>query len=93
MVPISTVVSLRKDMGATVINRFNQYRSVQINGNPAVGRSSGEAMKTMEQLAATELPKDYGFAWSGTSRQEIESSGSTGAVLGLCLLFVYLFLV
>ncbi len=93
MVPISTVVSLRKDIGATVINRFNQYRSVQFNGSPAVGKSSGQAMKTMEQLADIELPKDVDFDWSGTSRQEIESSGGTGAVLGLCLLFVYLFLV
>ncbi len=93
MVPISTIVTLRKDIGATVINRFNQYRSVQFNGSPATGKSSGQAMKTMEELANTELAKDMDFAWSGTSRQEIESTGSTGAVLGLCLLFVYLFLV
>lgn len=93
MVPISTVVTLRKDIGATVINRYNQYRSIQFNGNPAEGKSSGQAMKAMEEVAAKEFPKDIGFEWSGTSKQEIESSGSTGYVIGLSLLFVYLFLV
>ncbi len=93
MVPIATVVSLRKDIGATVINRYNQYRSIQFNGNPATGKSSGQAMKAMEDLAVKEFPKDVGFEWSGTSKQELESSGSTGYVLGLSLLFVYLFLV
>ncbi len=93
MVPISTIVSLEKTIGATVINRYNQYRSIQFNGNPAEGKSSGQAMNVMENLAIKEFPKDIGFEWSGTSKQERESSGSMAYVLGLSLLFVYLFLV
>lgn len=93
MVPITTIVSLEQTVGAGSITRYNQYRNVQFSGNPAQGRSSGEAMKAMEQVAKAELPKDMGFEWSGTSKQEIESGGQTTTIIALALLFVYLFLV
>ena len=93
MVPVSTIVTLRKDIGATVINRYNQYRSIQMIGSPATGKSSGQAMIAMQALAEKEFPSDVGYEWSGTSKQEIESSGGMGYVLGLSMLFVYLFLV
>ena len=93
MIPISTIVTLEPYVGAGSIIRYNQYRAIQFNGNPASGKSSGEAMKVMEDLANKNFPSDIGFEWSGTSKQEIESSGTTGYIMALSLLFVYLFLV
>ena len=61
--------------------------------NPAKGKSSGEAIKEMERISNEVLPEDMTFAWSGTSLQEIESSGQTTVVLAMSLIFVYLFLV
>ena len=93
MVPITTVVSLEQTVGAGSITRYNQYRNVQFSGQPAQGRSSGEAMKAMEKVAAEILPNDMGYEWSGTSKQEIESGGQTVTIIALALIFVYLFLV
>lgn len=93
MVPIVSMVKLTPIVGPTAITRYNQYKSVQFSGTPAPGRSSGEAMKAMAAVAEKVLPKDITYEWSGTSAQEIESSGQTGVVIALALLFVYLFLV
>jgi len=93
MVPITTIVSLEQTVGAGSITRYNQYRNVQFSGQPAQGRSSGEAMKAMEKVAAEVLPNDMGYEWSGTSKQEIESGGQTVTIIALALIFVYLFLV
>ena len=93
MVPIMTVISPKQTVGAVSITRFNQFKSVKIQGMQANGKSSGEAMSAMENLADKLLPNDYTFAWSGTSLQEKESSGQTAIVVGFALLFVYLFLV
>ena len=92
-VPIMTMITPHQTVGAVSITRFNQFRAAQIQGSPANGKSSGEAMKAMQNLSKKELPRDYTFAWSGTSLQEKESSGQTGLVVGFALLFVYLFLV
>jgi len=93
MVPIMTVIDTEQTTGAVYITRFNQFRSVQVQGQNASGKSSGDAMKAMEKLSDKLLTKDYTFKWSGTSLQEKESSGQTGVVIGFALLFVYLFLV
>ena len=92
-VPVMTMITPHQTVGAVSITRFNQFRSATIQGSPANGKSSGEAMNAMEALAKKVLPRDYTFAWSGTSLQERESSGQTGMVVGFALLFVYLFLV
>ncbi len=93
MVPLMTMISLEQTVGAASITRFNQYRSVQYSGQPSSGKSSGEAMKAMEDVSIKTLPSDIGYDWSGTSLQERESSGQTGIVIALALTFVYLFLV
>lgn len=93
MVPIMTIITPKQITGAVSITRFNQFRSVKIQGAPANGKSSGQAMGAMENLAEKILPNDYTYAWSGTSLQEKQSSGQTGMVVGFALLFVYLFLV
>ncbi len=92
-VPIMTMITPKQTVGAVSITRFNQFRAAQIQGSPASGISSGAAMKAMQDLSKKILPRDYTFAWSGTSLQEKESSGQTGIVVGFALLFVYLFLV
>ena len=93
MVPLMTMINLEQTVGAASITRFNQYRSVQFSGQPASGKSSGEAMNAMEAVAIKTLPSDVGYDWSGTSMQERESSGQTTIVVALALTFVYLFLV
>ena len=93
MVPLRTMVTLEQTVGAASITRFNQYRSVQFSGQPSSGKSSGEAMIAMENVAHNVLPQDVGYDWSGTSMQERESSGQTTIVVALALTFVYLFLV
>ena len=93
MVPLRTMVTLEQTVGAASITRFNQYRSVQFSGQPSSGKSSGEAMIAMENVAHKVLPQDVGYDWSGTSMQERESSGQTTVVVALALTFVYLFLV
>lgn len=93
MVPLMTMISLEQTVGAASITRFNQYRSVQFSGQPSAGKSSGEAMLAMENVAKNVLPSDVGYDWSGTSLQERESSGQTVIVVALALTFVYLFLV
>ena len=93
MIPISSMVQLKEVMGPVLINRYNQYRSVQITGNPAAKKSSGEAMKAMEDTFFQTMPKDMGFQWSGTSKQEAESGGMIVMIFSFSLLFVYLFLV
>ncbi|MGN0197324.1 MAG: efflux RND transporter permease subunit [Candidatus Gastranaerophilaceae bacterium] len=93
MVPVTSVVKLVPAVGPAAITRYNQYKSVQFSGQPAKGVSSGTAMKAVENLVDKVLPRDITYEWSGTSAQERESSGQTGVVIALALLFVYLFLV
>ena len=69
------------------------YPAITINGMARNGVSSGEAMATMEKLSEKVLPKDMGYAWSGSSLQEHNSSGQIGPILAMSLVFVYLFLV
>ena len=93
MVPITSVVKTKNVVGPYLLNRFNMYPSIVINGNPASGISSGDAMKAMANLSDKILPKDMDYAWSGTSLQEQMSSGQMGPILAMALTFVYLFLV
>ncbi|MBS6602143.1 MAG: efflux RND transporter permease subunit [Brachyspira sp.] len=93
MVPILSVVKLRQTVGTASISRYNQYKSVQIQGQQAPGKSSGDAMSAMEEVAKQVLPSDMSFDWSGTSAQEREASGQTAMIVGMALVFVYLFLI
>lgn len=92
-VPLLSIVKLRQTIGTASITRYNLYKSVQIQGQQAPGKSSGDAMNAMEQVSKRVLPSDMTFDWSGTSAQEREASGQTIVIVSLALLFVYLFLV
>ena len=93
MVPILSIVKLKQTVGTASISRYNQYKSVQVQGQQAAGKSSGDAMAAMEEVAKQVLPSDMTFDWSGTSAQEREASGQTAIIVGMALIFVYLFLV
>ena len=93
MVPMAALASIRTVVGPQVITRYNNYRSVTINGSPAPGVSSGGALSAMAALSAKTLPPGYTYEWTGTAYQEHEASGQTGVILALALLFAFLFLV
>lgn len=93
MVPLSSVVTISNIVGPYSLTRFNMYPAITINGQARNGVSSGQAMSAMENLSDTVLPKDMGYAWSGSSLQEKESSGQIGPILVMSLVFIYLFLV
>jgi len=93
MVPISSVLKIENIVGPYSRTRFNLYPAITINGSARQGISSGEAMQIMEKLSDEVLPKDMGYAWSGSSLQEKESAGQIGPILAMSIIFVYLFLV
>ena len=93
MLPISSVITTENIVGPYMLSRFNMYPAITINGNPASGVSSGDAMKAMSEISDKVLPKDMDYAWSGTSLQEQKSAGQIGPILAMALTFVYLFLV
>jgi hydrophobe/amphiphile efflux-1 (HAE1) family protein len=93
MVPMRSIADVRIVVGPQVITRYNNYRSITINGSPAPGRSSGDALAAMEQVSARTLPAGFGFEWTGTAYQEHEASGQTGLILAMAVVFAFLFLV
>jgi len=93
MVPLQSIASARIETGPQVVTRYNNYRSVTVNGGPANGVASGTALMAMSEVSAKTLPTGYAFEWSGTAFQEQNASGQTSIVLGLAVLFAFLFLV
>ena len=93
MVPIRAFMESELIMGPQLIQRYNNYRSTTVQGGPAPGKSSGQALTAMEGLSAKTLPSGFGFEWTGTALQEKEAGGKTAIVLGLAVLFAYLVLV
>lgn len=92
MSPVSEFCSLRRVYGPSNVNRFNLFMSINVNASAAEGYSSGDAIKAIEEVAATTLPTGYGLDWSGLTRSEKESSNSTAVIFILCIAFVYLIL-
>jgi hydrophobe/amphiphile efflux-1 (HAE1) family protein len=93
MVPLKSLVAFSTVLAPQLVYRYNQFTSVQINGNAAPGYSSNQAMAAMERLASNTLPRGYGFDWSSMSFQEREAGGKVEVLFALALLFGYLFLV
>ncbi len=93
MVPLRAIADARIVLGPQTISRYNNYRSITIQGTPKSGVSSGDALLAMEAVSAKTLPPGYAFEWTGTAYQERTASGQTGKILGLAVLFAYLFLV
>lgn len=93
MVPLRSLVELTPRVGPESINRFNMYRSITINGEPAPGYSSGQAMQAVREAAERVLPRGMQIEWSGMSYQEQEAVSQGPILFALALLFSYLFLV
>ncbi len=92
MVPISSLGTTHYTTGPGTIGRFNMFNSAIITGEAANGYSTGEAMNALEEIVHEKLPENIGVEWSGLSYQQKHESGNTGIVLGLALIFVFLFL-
>lgn len=89
MVPLSEIATPRWVVGSPKLDRFNGLPSMKISGNPAPGRSSGEAMAAMEEVAS-KLPPGFGFEWSGTSSEERLSGSQAPFLFGLSVVAVFL---
>jgi HAE1 family hydrophobic/amphiphilic exporter-1 len=92
MVPLSALITTTKSAGAPVINHFNLYRSVEIDGDSKTGYSSGDAINALKEVAAQVLPENFGYEWANVSLQEIEAGNSSVLIFGLSILFVFLLL-
>ncbi|MDG4653857.1 efflux RND transporter permease subunit [Chryseobacterium arthrosphaerae] len=92
MVPFSTFITIEKVYGPEVLTRYNMYMSAMINGEPADGYSSGDAIAAVERVAKEVLPRGFDIEWSGMTREEILSGNQTVYIFLICLLFVYLLL-
>ena len=90
-IPIGALLNMKLEKDPPAINHFNLYRSVDINGNPAPGHGTGEAIQTMQRLAAN-LPPGFAYEWSGISREQLESGGLAALIFGLGIVFVFLVL-
>ncbi len=92
MVPMSTLITLKKVLGPEVINRFNLYNSITINVNAAQGTSSGKVMDVVDEILGKDLPKGFSYEYGGLSRQERNSGSQMVFIFGLSILFVYFLL-
>lgn len=92
MAPISQFVTMTRVYGAESLSRFNMYNSIAVNAMPADGYSTGDAIRAVEEVAATSLPKGYGYEYGGITREESQQSNTTGIIFGICFLMIYLIL-
>jgi multidrug efflux pump subunit AcrB len=93
LIPLQSIAQVSLVTAPASIIRYNNLRSVTLQGGPAQGYSSGQAIEAMEDLSRTSLPPGYSYEWTGTALQEKQASGQTAAILMLALVFAYLFLV
>ncbi|OKH48552.1 RND transporter [Calothrix sp. HK-06] len=92
MVPLSNLVEVTPFVGPKTISHYNLYRSIKIQGSPAPGASSGQAIQAMEEVAKEVLPQGFGYEWTGTYLQEKSSGGATGLIFLLAIVIVFLVL-
>jgi HAE1 family hydrophobic/amphiphilic exporter-1 len=93
MVPYSSFMKVKKQQGLNEITRYNLYPSAAIQGAPAAGYSSGQALQAIQEVAAETLPKGYGIGWEGLSYDESRKGNESVYVFLIVVAFVYLVLV
>jgi hydrophobe/amphiphile efflux-1 (HAE1) family protein len=93
MIPLRSLLEVRVIVGPPAIIRYNNLRAVTVQGGPAQGVSSGQALNAMQQVAAKTLPEGYAGEWTDIAFQEKRAEGKTAIILGFAVLFAYLFLV
>ena len=92
MAPVGEFVEMEKVYSSDVLNRFNLYNSIAVQGTAADGYSSGDAINAIREVAAQVLPKGYGYEFDGITREESQTTSNTLIIFGICLLFIYLIL-
>ena len=92
MAPVGEFVEMEKVYSSDVLNRFNLYNSIAIQGTAAAGYSSGDAIQAIREVADQVLPKGYGYEFDGITREEAQTTSNTLIIFGICLLFIYLIL-
>jgi hydrophobic/amphiphilic exporter-1 (mainly G- bacteria), HAE1 family len=92
MVPFSSFLRIEKVYGPEQVTRYNMYTSAMVNGQPAPGYSSGQAIAAIKAVAAESLPKGFGYDWAGSSRDQANAGNQAIYIFVICLLFVYLLL-
>ena len=92
MAPVSQFVRLTKTYGPQDLARFNLYNAISVNGTPAKGYSSGDALNAVRETAEKVLPSGYGYEFGGISREESKAGNNTVIIFGICLILVYLIL-
>ncbi len=93
MVPLNALVKITTVQGADAINAYNEYPAVLINGAAQPGKSSGQAIAAVEQVASQHLSSDFGYEWTGMSYQELQSAGQESSAFLFAVIFSYLFMV
>lgn len=92
MAPVGEFVELEKVYSSDVLNRFNLYNAISVQGTAAPGYSSGDAIQAIREVADQVLPKGYGYEFDGITREEAQTTSNTLIIFGICLLFIYLIL-
>ncbi len=92
MVPYAIFSRIERVYGPEQLTRYNMYVSAMLNGEAAVGYSSGDAIRAVEEVAKAALPRGYAYEWSGMTREEVLSGNQVVYIFAICLLFVYLLL-
>ncbi len=92
MVPLSTVSRISMTTGPDILQRYNMFRTAEINGANGPGISTGEALTIMEDVAAKTLSQGYGYEWTSIAYQEKEAGGTQGPIFGMAMVFVFLVL-
>ncbi|MFP4272058.1 MAG: efflux RND transporter permease subunit [Halothiobacillaceae bacterium] len=92
MVPLDALVTLHRESGPDVVDRFNLFPSAKLMANPAPGYTSGQAIEAMQEVAEQTLSSDFSLGWTGSAYQEISSgqSGSLAFLFGLIMVFLIL---
>ncbi|MGA7355383.1 MAG: efflux RND transporter permease subunit [Candidatus Cybelea sp.] len=93
MMPVSQFLQTKMEENNVAIMRFNEYNAIELDGQPGLGKSSGEALAAIARHVVAKLPKGMGYEWSGIARQQVASGPQTVAVFAMGLLFVFLVLV
>jgi multidrug efflux pump len=93
MVPLNSLVKISTIQGADALNTYNLYPAARIDGAAAAGKSSGQAIAAMEQVANEHLPSGFGYNWTEMSYQELQSAGQEVMAFIFAIVFSYLFLV
>ncbi len=93
MVPLGTLITISNELGPVALNRYNMFRSATVTAMPSEGLSTGDAIKVLEQVAATALPPGFSYEWTGTAQQQQAAGGLVVLILLLAVVFGYLFLV